>query len=96
MTDVHTPQQTSNGTDKSKSLNRRLADALEATMNALGRDSRAPYMKLVKAVESFPAKERETVLSELRKLWDLAGTDGKNDGKLVSARKFIDDEWVTR
>ena len=95
MTDLQTPSVT-NGTDKAKPLSRRLADALEATMNALSRDSRAPYVKLVKAIESFPAKERETVLSELRKLWDLAGTDGKNDATLGSARKFIDETMVTR
>jgi hypothetical protein len=93
MTDLQTP--VSNGA-KTVPLYRKLADELEATMSKLGKDSRAPYLKLVKAIEAFPAKEREQVLGDLRKLWDAVGTDGKNDAKLASARKFIDDEWASR
>ena len=94
MTDLQAPAPTNGATGAP--LNRRLADALEATLNRLSKDSRAPYLKLVKHVTSFPPKEREAVLADLRKLFDVAGTDGKNDATLNAARAFIDSTMVTR
>lgn len=97
MTEVANPPASNGAATKtaapSLSLHEQIADQLKATIAKLGNDkrtrgSKAAYLRLVKAIEAFPPSERDIVIDDARRLFDLVGSKGDNDQALAAARRF--------
>jgi hypothetical protein len=69
-----------------------LLSMIKATVAKVGntkksRGSKRAYLRLVTLAQSYPEEDRDTVIDDLRRLMDKAGTD--NDAALTAARSYV-------